>query len=53
VLDASKDAIPEPTPKVDASVPPSFGRALNPAIHTQSDGTVLWATELWGTYCKP
>jgi hypothetical protein len=53
VLDASKDNIPAPTPKVDASVPPSFGRALNPAIRTQSDGTVLWATELWGTYCKP
>jgi hypothetical protein len=53
VLDVTKDDIPAPTPTVATMLPPMFGRALNPAIRTQSDGTVLWATELWGRYCRP
>jgi hypothetical protein len=53
VLDASKDNIPAPTSTVATMLPPMFGRALNPSIRTQSDGTLLWATELWGRYCRP
>jgi len=52
LLDGSKDRAATASATLDTNAPIQFGRMVNAAVRTQSDGSLLWAGELWGRYCR-